>query len=93
MIVRPASPPGETAQDGSGINPESSKSTPLPGPTPGCAIRRVEMAKNTAEKEDLKLQEVYNTAEQEWASRVINTLLVETQSGEMTITNGFTIRM
>lgn len=50
------------------------------------------MAKNTAEKEDLKLQEVYNTAEQEWASRVINTLLVETQNGEMTIPNGFTMK-
>lgn len=50
------------------------------------------MAKsNTAEKENLQLQEVYDRAEQEWASRVINTLLTESQNGALSIPEGFTM--
>lgn len=43
------------------------------------------------EKKELQLQEFYNAAEQEWASRVINTLLTESQNGELSMPEGFTM--
>lgn len=49
------------------------------------------MAKESTEKKELQLQEFYNTAEQQWASRVINTLLTEAQNGELSIPEGFTM--
>ncbi len=49
------------------------------------------MAKNSTAEKNLELQEVYETAEQQWASRVINTLLVESQKGELTLPRYFTL--
>lgn len=49
------------------------------------------MAKNNTAEKDLQLQEVYETAEQQWASRVINTLLIESQTGQLTLPRDFTL--
>ena len=48
------------------------------------------MAKNTAEK-SLEFQTVYNTAESNWASKVINTLLTEAQDAGMNIPEDLTL--
>lgn len=49
------------------------------------------MTKETTAKKELQLQEVYTTAEQRWASRVINVLLTEAENGELSIPAGFTM--
>lgn len=43
------------------------------------------MAKDSTARKENDLQVVYDTAEQQWASRVINTLLTEAQNGELVI--------
>jgi len=49
------------------------------------------MVKDSTARKENDLQVVYDTAEQQWASRVINTLLTEAQNGELVIPEGFTM--
>jgi len=47
------------------------------------------MARETAAQKESDLQIIYDTAEQQWASRVINTLLTEAENGELAIPEKF----
>lgn len=50
------------------------------------------MARNTQEKlEEVQFQEVQNTAESNWASHVINTLLTEAERGQFDLPEGFSM--
>lgn len=47
------------------------------------------MAKDSTARSNNDLQMVYDTAEQQWASRVINTLLTEAENGDLATPDQF----